>query len=306
MISSGLTIQKRGQFENGFPSTRERVRITERPNDQAANFNTSQYYPESIPLPGQVMPSQIRYHQIFGKSTTPDERNYFLTYGIAQNTLAKANASMKTQRAPKRERLSRQDMDMLEAASDEYMTVRHHLDPVDQSRAMEGVQSRFQVPRGAQAPSESTAVGVPSVVSGTSRDASMAATSRDEDMVTNTVLADVNDVLPNLLLSPTEDDHIQARTFGLGPPPPPPPPVVERPSLASIEKSLSSSNRDKGKKKVSQDDITAELKKGVTLRKTATREYAPAPNVLQDQITAFLAKRKSETSDTSNSNKMSE
>lgn len=316
MISSGLTIQRRGQFEKGFPSNRERVRIQERPNDQAVNFNTSQYYPESIPLPGVAVPSQIKYKQIFGKTTTPDERNYFLTYGVAQNTLAKAKATRKVMRGPIRERMNRQDQEMLEGAYQDFITVRHHLDP---SVPMVGVEQDFG-PMRQGAPSVSTESRRPSTVVSGSRDESMVASTRDEDIVANSVLADVNELLPELILSPTEDAHIQARTqavpditafaspspvFGADfipreqeyfqftrlppiPPPnnipraPPMPPVVgvasssREPNLTAIEQYLSRGSRPKGKG-VDLSDI-----KSVKLKKASERK----PNVFRAPSTS--------------------
>lgn len=310
MISSGLTVQRNGQF-NGYPSNRERVRITERPSDQAVNFNTSQFYPESIPLPGQVMPSQIRYQQIFGKSSTPDERNYFLTYGIAQNTLAKAKVLKKNIRGPKRERLSRQDMEMLESARDNYLTVIVHKDPEElakELKAMEGIESNFLHPRGQTTVASSvTSRPEESVVEG-SRDESMLAEERDVDITANENLAEVNDLLGNLMTAPTEAGHILARTidagalaspspaYGIAPPAPPPPPASAGPSNYMENYLGRGGERSKGKGKMSTtDDITAEMKQGVKLRPSSTRVYVPAPNVLQDQITAHIAKRKNDS-----------
>ena len=80
MISSGLAVQRRAQFEHGFKSIRNNHPRDEdiRPFVQSVVdtlLNKSTY---TDPVYNRVAPAQTKYDDIFAKKTTADERGYIL------------------------------------------------------------------------------------------------------------------------------------------------------------------------------------------------------------------------------------
>ena len=135
LITSGLVVQNRANFR-GFPSNRERVTTVDRPgnNDGIDNFNTSKKYPEEIIKPGVVFPSQVAYKNIFGKSTTADQRLYFMQHGVFQNVLSQKGKGSKLRRQPYKNRFTQDAlMDYMESVALENYRV------IDRSLAMEDV-----------------------------------------------------------------------------------------------------------------------------------------------------------------------
>ena len=232
LITSGLVVQNRASFR-GFPSNRERARTVDRPgNNGQDNFNTSKKYPEEIIKPGVVFPSQVAYRNIFGKSTTADERLYFMQHGVFQNALSQRGKGSKLRRQPYKNRFTQNTMmDLMESVALENYRVIDRSKPIEYGLDYTGMSAAgYRDPE--VIPSEGSVQGP--VVGGSeyilgnqnTPDASMASersSFSDQPLATgfyntypakDTVLANA---LGNILVgTPTEQDHFIGRATDMG------------------------------------------------------------------------------------------